>query len=760
MRRHAIASAIFTILTLIFATVVSTTAFGQFSVLYNLGSASGDPRNPTFSGIIAQGRDGNLYTTAPSGGSTGNGAVLQITPAGTFAVLYSFKGTDGSQPAGGLTLGTDGNFYGTTAAGGAHSSGTIFKITSTGTPTVLYSFNSSTDGSNPVAPPIQGTDGNWYGTTSLSGPHGVGTVYRLTSTGTFTTLYSFDTTHGSEPSAPLVQGSDGNFYGTTTFGGTSSGGVVFRITPAGALTVLFNFDTTHGRLPRSPLVQGLDGNFYGTTQSGGTSASGVTFKITSSGALTVLHNMNGSSDGGSPYAGLVQASDGNFYGANDNAGGSAAGTLFKMSSAGALTVQHNFDTTGGSAPQVTLFQHTNGVLYGDTNSGGTGNVSPCATGKCGVFYDMNNTLPEFITPLPYSGKVGSAIGILGQGFSSASVVKFNGVIATSITLTGTTYIQATIPAGASTGSVTVTTGATTLKSLRTFIVHNSWGSGKSIPTPINYPAGSGAIGSKIYVVGGGTASGNITTNQVYNAANNTWSTAAPLPASTAGGSAAVVKNILYIFGGYSGSTSGTAVNAVWAYNPATNSWTAKSAMPTPRGSTTAVVNGTKVYVIGGNGSVARLNTVEAYDTAADSWTTESPLLVGKSEPASGLLSTTIVSADGTTTSGPSGDNEAYNISTNKWSALAADATARNAACYGAISGQLYVAGGHTTAGAVGLSESYSLTTNKWAPHASLPQTTIAPGSAVVGGQLYCISGSSSDLIGQGTLHPNVQIYQP
>jgi uncharacterized repeat protein (TIGR03803 family) len=757
MRRHAVAYAIFILL----LAVVPTSAFGQFSVLYNFGSVSGDGRNPAFSGIIAQGRDGNLYTTTPSGGSTGNGAVVQITLAGTATVLYSFKGTDGSQPSGGLTLGLDGNFYGTTAAGGAHASGTIFKISQTGALTTLYSFTSSTDGSNPLAPPIQGTDGNWYGTTSLSGAHSLGTVYKLTSTSTYTVLYAFDTTHGSEPSAPLVQGSDGNFYGTTTFGGSNGGGVVFKITSAGALTVLFNFDSTHGRLPRSPLIQAADGSFYGTTQSGGSSNSGVTFKISSSGTLTVLHNMNGASDGGSPYAGLVQASDGNFYGTNDNAASSAAGSLFKMTNAGALTVQHNFDTTGGAASQVTLLQHTNGILYGDTNSGGTGNVSPCLTGRCGVFYEMNDTLPAFITPMPYSGKVGSSIGILGQGFSSASVVKFNGVTATSFTLTGTTYIQAKIPTGASSGLVTVTTGAATLKSLRKFTVHNTWASGKSIPTPVNYPAGTGAIGSKIYVVGGGTASGNIATNQVYNITNNTWSAAAPLPAATAGGSAGVVKSILYIFGGYSGSTNTSAVNAVWAYNPSTNTWAPKAAMPTARGSTAAVVVGTKVYVIGGNGtSIQRLNTVEAYDTVADSWTTEAPLLVGKSEPAGGLLGTTVVSPDGTTTSGPSGDNEAYNTSTNTWSALTADATARNAACYGAISGLLYVAGGHTAAGAIGVSESFKLSTNKWAATASLLQAVIAPGSAVVGGQLYCISGSSSDLVGKGTLYPNVQIYQP
>src|SRR5690349_14733810 len=152
MRRYAVAYAIFVL------AVVPTSAFGQFSVLYNFGSVSADARNPTFSGIIAQGRDGNLYTTTTSGGSTGNGAVVQVTPGGTATVLYSFKGTDGSQPSGGLTLGLDGNLYGTTAGGGAHASGTIFKISQTGTLTTLYSFTSSTDGTSPVAPPIQASD--------------------------------------------------------------------------------------------------------------------------------------------------------------------------------------------------------------------------------------------------------------------------------------------------------------------------------------------------------------------------------------------------------------------------------------------------------------------------------------------------------------------------------------------------------------------------------------------------------------------------
>ncbi|MGC1373603.1 MAG: choice-of-anchor tandem repeat GloVer-containing protein [Candidatus Sulfotelmatobacter sp.] len=179
-------------------------------VLYNLGSKRGDPSQPTYSGIVAQGRDGNLYSTAPGGGAKSGGAVFKVTPAGTLSVLYSFTGggSDGFAPMGGLTLGTDGNFYGTTFEGGESNLGTVFKITSTGRLTTLYTFTGIGDGSTPQAPPIQGTDGNFYGTTTG------GTVYELTPSGNLTTLYTFDT--GGSPTTPLVEGTDGNFYGTTS----------------------------------------------------------------------------------------------------------------------------------------------------------------------------------------------------------------------------------------------------------------------------------------------------------------------------------------------------------------------------------------------------------------------------------------------------------------------------------------------------------------------------------------------------------------
>ena len=173
----------------------STTAFAQFSALYKFGTNNGDPCDATNSGIVAQGRDGNLYSTAPWCGAYGYGAVFKITPAGALTVLYSFGGKngDGLNPRGGLTLGTDGNFYGTTAYGGTNLYGTVFKITSSGKLTILYNFSNGSDGGVPFAAPVQSVDGNFYGTTcQCDGQNGPGTIYKITPSGKFTSLYQLD----------------------------------------------------------------------------------------------------------------------------------------------------------------------------------------------------------------------------------------------------------------------------------------------------------------------------------------------------------------------------------------------------------------------------------------------------------------------------------------------------------------------------------------------------------------------------------------
>jgi len=493
-----------TFVTLVLVIAAGVVQAQTFSVLYNFGSNSGDPYKPAYSGIIAQGRDGNLYSTAPGGG-TCCGALFQITPAGKLKVIHNFTGSnnDGAFPQGGVTLGTDGNFYGTTYEGGSVTAGAVFKVTPSGTATTLYSFTGGSDGAYPYAPPVEGNDGNFYGTTTAGGNtvkcnSGCGTIYKITPAGTLTTLYQFDITHGYAPYGPLVLGTDGNFYGTTTFGTSANAGVIFKITPAGKFTLLFSFDDTHGETPFAGLVQGADGNFYGTTIYGGTTGGGVVFKITPSGKLTVLHTMNGTTDGARPYGGLVLASDGNFYGANGYGGtvnsncADGCGTVFKITPKGAYSVLDKFDSTTGATPEITPFQHTSGLVYGDSQVGGTGNVNPCTAGNCGVFYSWKSTsLPAFVSLLPYSGKVGKTIEFLGQGFEGTTSVSFSGTAA-KFQIVSDTYLTATVPNGATTGSVTVKTSAGTLASNRVFRV---------TPQILSFNPTSGAVGTNVTITG-------------------------------------------------------------------------------------------------------------------------------------------------------------------------------------------------------------------------------------------------------------------
>jgi uncharacterized repeat protein (TIGR03803 family) len=475
-----------------------------FSVLYNFGSNSGDPYGPSYSGIVAQGRDGNLYSTAPGGG-TCCGAVFQITPAGKLKNIHNFTGSnnDGAFPQGGVTLGTDGNFYGTTYEGGSVTAGAVFKVTPSGTYMTLYSFTGGSDGAYPYAPPVQGNDGNFYGTTTAGGNtvkcnSGCGTIYKITPAGALTTTYQFDITNGYAPYGPLVLGTDGNFYGTAPNGTSANAGVVFKISPAGKFTLLFSFDITRGENPFSGLVQGADGNFYGTTIYGGSTGGGVVFKITPRGKLTVLHSMNGTTDGARPYGGLVLGSDGNFYGANAYGGtinsncADGCGTLFKITRKGAYSVLYKFDYTTGATSEITPFQHTSGVVYGESHVGGTGNVNPCTAGNCGVFYSWKSTsLPAFVSLLPYAGKVGKTVEFLGQGFKGTSSVSFGGTAA-KFQIVSDTYLTATVPDLATTGSVTVKTSAGTLASNKVFRV---------TPQILSFNPTSGPVGTTVTITG-------------------------------------------------------------------------------------------------------------------------------------------------------------------------------------------------------------------------------------------------------------------
>ncbi|HEV2471393.1 MAG TPA: choice-of-anchor tandem repeat GloVer-containing protein, partial [Chthonomonadales bacterium] len=206
----------------------------------------------------------------------------------------------------------------------------------------IYSFTGGSDGEGPRASLIQAADGNLYGTTyygGIGGTGGPGTVFKITPGGAFTTLYSFTGgSDGANPNAGLIQAADGNLYGTTSAGGTSKSGTVFKIAAGGALTTLYSFTGgSDGGVPYAGLIQAVDGSLYGTTSAGGTINSGTVFKIATGGALTTLYSFTGGPDGGVPYAGLIQAADGSLYGTTSGGGTGGAGTVFKITTGGTLT---------------------------------------------------------------------------------------------------------------------------------------------------------------------------------------------------------------------------------------------------------------------------------------------------------------------------------------------------------------------------------------------------------------------------------------
>jgi uncharacterized repeat protein (TIGR03803 family) len=216
------------------------------------------------------------------------GMAFKINAAGALTTLHSFSGfpTDGALPVAGLLPTNLSIFFGTTASGGMFFQGTVFGMTS-GVTVMLHSFNSFLgEGAVPTAGLVRGSDGNFYGTTVSGGAHYLGTVFKMTPIGTLTTLHSFSgsPSDGAVPVAALVQGTDGNFYGTTTYGGEHSQGTVFRITSADAFTVLHSFSgpPSEGAVPFAGLVQGTDGYFYGTTALGGANSEGTVFKLSSS----------------------------------------------------------------------------------------------------------------------------------------------------------------------------------------------------------------------------------------------------------------------------------------------------------------------------------------------------------------------------------------------------------------------------------------------------------------------------------------------
>jgi len=404
-----------------FGTVFKITPSGTLTTLYSFCSQTNCTDGALPGAGLVQANDGDFYGTTSSGGGNGPyggwGTVFKITPGGTLTTLYAFCSQSDAQ-------------------------------------------NACTDGIGPNGL-IQATDGNLYGTTRYRGANGnYGTVFKITPGGTLTTIYNFCSrgpycADGSRPASELVQGSEGDFYGTTYDGGVytldGGGGTVFKITPSGTLTTLYSFcsqivagQCPDGFVPQTGLVQAANGDLYGTMGGGGANLRGYVFKITPTGTLTPLYSFcsqTNCADGAGPLAGLVLANDGNFYGTTSSGGGyddadyfpDGGGTIFKITPSGTLTTLYSFCAQSGCAdggnPQAPLIQATNGDFYGMTYSGGTDDT--CNDG-CGTIFALSVGLVPSVPAVNAGGVLNSA-SYTTQGVAPGSIVSIFGTNLTAST---------------------------------------------------------------------------------------------------------------------------------------------------------------------------------------------------------------------------------------------------------------------------------------------------------------------------------------
>ena len=329
---------------------------GVFTVLYPF-SGGADGGTP-YAGLTLA-NDGLLYGTTSAGGTNGGGTIFEISTNGNFQTLNDFasSGVNGWIPNAPMIQGIDGYLYGTTSQGGANLAGNIFQLSTNGALTNFYSF-SGPDGDAPMAPLFQASDGNFYGAASMGGDYNQGTIFQITPGGVLTTLHSFSAApnltndDGTQPIGGLVQGRDGGLYGVTSGGGPFNGGTVFRITTNGSFSVIYALNPNlDGYDSTASLILGSDGNFYGTTQFGSPAGNGSVFQVTTNGVLTVLYSFVGGSfgDGSGVMAPLVQASDGNLYGV-----ASGSGHGLTNGSSGAI-----FELLNPNPPPVIVAQPTN-----------------------------------------------------------------------------------------------------------------------------------------------------------------------------------------------------------------------------------------------------------------------------------------------------------------------------------------------------------------------------------------------------------------
>jgi len=435
-----------------------------FTTLFDFNGPSGATPGPAMQ--LVEGFDGYLWGTTTAGGSAGAGTIFKLNKTTSFlSIVHSFDSAVAYEPWAGLALAPNGVLYGTTAYGGTDNLGNFFSISRSGSfKTPGVGFNGS-NGSYPLAGLMHASSGYFYGTDSKGGLYGMGTIFQVIGGGMILSVVDLQS---EAPYTTLVQDRHGVFYGTLPYGGTSGKGEVFYMDALGAGMTTHSFSGPDGETPIAGLVQGSNGDFYGTTWYGGTDNVGTIFTISATGSyFRTLHNFlfykNGYKKGYNPMAALVEGSDGNFYGTASSGGFYDDGAIFKITPGGQYSVIYSFSSSDES-PSSALVQATDGNFYGTLQYGGANNL--------GIVYRLATGLAPFVKILPGRGTVGSTINIYGPNFSGATAVKFNGTPATfTLAPSLSTLIQATVPAGATTGPVEVTTPGGTFLSNTKFRVY-------------------------------------------------------------------------------------------------------------------------------------------------------------------------------------------------------------------------------------------------------------------------------------------------
>jgi uncharacterized repeat protein (TIGR03803 family) len=395
----------------------------KFKVLHTFHGAPGDGYGPL--GVLVRDGAGNLYGTTGSGGGGrglctnygGCGTAFKLDKTGKKVSMHSFTFPKGWYPEAGLLRDKTGDLYGTTAMGGdtsCYSSGcgTVFKLDKTGKEIVLHKFTGTPDGMFPGQPLlVEDRSGNLYGTTSVGGAYGAGTIFRVDKAGKETGLYSFTGyADGCFPDAGVILDATGNLYGVALQGGiafcNSGYGTVFELDTTGKFTVLHTFDVGDGAYPGSALLLDGAGNLYGTTVAGGDSfvcgstGCGTVFKLRpqSGGGWTetVLYSfcsLGGCTDGQEPGTGPLAVDEaGNLYGTTyfggtSRCGGSGCGVVFKLDTSGKEAVIHDFSGgSDGAYPTAGVILDRTGNLYGTATSGG----DPKCHQGCGTLFRITH----------------------------------------------------------------------------------------------------------------------------------------------------------------------------------------------------------------------------------------------------------------------------------------------------------------------------------------------------------------------------------